>query len=82
MLSRYGSSEEAVQLTDWVGTWQKPCPAERRIREIAGELMQVAAQRALKKAPVLEVEDGPYKVLDRFQYEETDDQERAGRRAA
>jgi transcription-repair coupling factor (superfamily II helicase) len=40
--------------------------------------MQVAAARALRKAPVLEVEEGPYnQFLDRFQYEETDDQDRA-----
>ncbi|MDP4575037.1 transcription-repair coupling factor [Qipengyuania sp. G39] len=80
VLSRYGSSEEAVQLDRLGGeAWQKRrARLKERIREIAGELMQVAAQRALKKAPVLEVEDGPYnQFLDRFQYEETDDQERA-----
>ncbi len=80
VLSRYGSSEEAVQLDKLGGeAWQKRrARLKERIREIAGELMQVAAQRALKKAPVLEVEDGPYnQFLDRFQYEETDDQERA-----
>ena len=59
--------------------WQKRrARLKERIREIAGELMQVAAQRALKKAPVLEVEDGSYnQFLDRFPWEETDDQERA-----
>ncbi|MDG5748538.1 transcription-repair coupling factor [Qipengyuania sp. XHP0207] len=80
VLSRYGSSEEAVQLDRLGGeAWQKRrARLKERIREIAGELMQVAAQRALKKAPVLEVEDGSYnQFLDRFQYEETDDQERA-----
>ncbi|KWV95813.1 transcription-repair coupling factor [Erythrobacter sp. AP23] len=80
VLSRYGSSEEAVMLDRLGGeAWQKRrARLKERIREIAGELMQVAAQRALKKAPVLEVEDGAYnQFLDRFQYEETDDQERA-----
>ncbi|MBO6768259.1 MAG: transcription-repair coupling factor [Erythrobacter sp.] len=80
VLSRYGSSEEAVILDRLGGeAWQKRrARLKERIREIAGELMQVAAQRALKKAPVLEVEDGAYnQFLDRFQYEETDDQERA-----
>jgi transcription-repair coupling factor (superfamily II helicase) len=80
VLSRYGSSEEAVMLDRLGGeAWQKRrARLKERIREIAGELMQVAAQRALKKAPVLEVEDGTYnQFLDRFQYEETDDQERA-----
>ena len=80
VLSRYGSSEEAVQLDRLGGeAWQKRrARLKERILEIAGELMQVAAQRALKKAPVLEVEDGPYnQFLDRFPWEETDDQERA-----
>ncbi|MEC8771733.1 MAG: transcription-repair coupling factor, partial [Pseudomonadota bacterium] len=80
VLSRYGSSEEAVMLERLGGeAWQKRrARLKERIREIAGELMQVAAQRALKKAPVLEVEDGSYnQFLDRFPWEETDDQERA-----
>ncbi len=80
VLSRYGSSEEAVQLDKLGGeAWQKRrARLKERIREIAGELLEVAAQRALRKAPVLEVEDGAYnQFLDRFQYEETDDQERA-----
>jgi transcription-repair coupling factor (superfamily II helicase) len=80
VLSRYGSSEEAVMLDRLGGeAWQKRrARLKERIREIAGELMQVAAQRALKKAPVLEIEAGPFnQFLDRFQYEETDDQERA-----
>ena len=80
VLSRYGSSEEAVMLDRLGGeAWQKRrARLKERIREIAGELMQVAAQRALKKAPVLEIEEGPFnQFLDRFQYEETDDQERA-----
>ena len=80
VLSRYGSSEEAVMLDRLGGeAWQKRrARLKERIREIAGELMQVAAQRALKKAPMLEVEDGSYnQFLDRFPWEETDDQERA-----
>ena len=80
VLSRYGSSEEAVMLDRLGGeAWQKRrARLKERIREIAGELMLVAAQRALKKAPVLEVDEPTYnQFLDRFQYEETDDQERA-----
>ena len=80
VLSRYGSSEEAVQLDRLGGeAWQKRrARLKERIQAIAGELMQVAAARALRKAPVLEVEEGSYnQFLDRFQYEETDDQDRA-----
>ena len=59
--------------------WQKRrARLKERIREIAGELMKVAAQRALKKAPVLEAEDGPYnQFVEKFPWEETDDQDRA-----
>ena len=80
VLSRYGSSEETVMLDRLGGeAWQKRrARLKERIREIAGELMQVAAQRALKKAPVLEVDDSTYnQFLDRFPWEETDDQNRA-----
>ncbi|MCP5384612.1 MAG: transcription-repair coupling factor [Altererythrobacter sp.] len=80
VLSRYGSSEEAVMLDRLGGeAWQKRrARLKERIREIAGELMQVAAQRALRKAPVLSAEDGPYnQFVEKFPWEETDDQDRA-----
>ncbi|NNC52613.1 MAG: transcription-repair coupling factor, partial [Erythrobacter sp.] len=80
VLSRYGSSEEAVMLDRLGGeAWQKRrSRLKERIREIAGELLKVAAARALRKAPVLEIDEPTYnQFLDRFQYEETDDQDRA-----
>ncbi|MFA6220186.1 MAG: transcription-repair coupling factor [Erythrobacter sp.] len=80
VLSRYGSSEEAVMLDKLGGEgWQKRrARLKERIREIAHELLRTAAARALRKAPVLAVEQGPYnQFLDRFPWEETDDQDRA-----
>ncbi|USA40324.1 transcription-repair coupling factor [Pelagerythrobacter marinus] len=80
VLSRYGSSEDAVMLDRLGGeAWQKRrARLKERIREIAGELMQVAAQRALKKAPALEPEEASYnQFVDRFPWQETDDQDRA-----
>ncbi|WAT18535.1 transcription-repair coupling factor [Aurantiacibacter sp. MUD11] len=80
VLSRYGSSEEGAALDRLGGeAWQRRRARLReRIREIAGELMKVAAQRALKKAPSLPVDESSYgQFLDRFQYEETEDQEEA-----
>ena len=80
VLSRYGSSEEAVMLDRLGGeAWQKRRAALReRIREIASELMRTAAARALRKAPVLEAEEASFnQFVDRFPWEETDDQERA-----
>ena len=80
VLSRYGSSEEAVTLDRLGGeAWQRRrSKLKERIRAIAGELMEVAARRALKKAPVLEAEEasfGPF--VDRFPWHETDDQDAA-----
>ena len=80
VLSRYGSSEDAVMLDRLGGEgWQKRrARLKERIREIAGELMQVAAQRALRKAPVLQADEtGFIQFVDRFPWEETDDQDRA-----
>ncbi|MEP2234747.1 MAG: transcription-repair coupling factor [Alteripontixanthobacter sp.] len=80
VLSRYGSSEEAVMLDRLGGeAWQKRrSRLKERIQAIAGELMQVAAARALRKAPVLEADDQTYnQFADRFPWEETDDQDRA-----
>ncbi|MEM9500987.1 MAG: transcription-repair coupling factor [Pseudomonadota bacterium] len=78
VLSRYGSSEESVPLDRLGGeAWQKRrARLKERITAIAGELMKVAAERALKKAPVFETEEASYnQFVDRFPWEETDDQD-------
>ena len=80
VLSRYGSSEEAVPLDRLGGeAWQRRrSKLKERIREIAGELMKTAAERALRKAPVLEPEESAYdQFVERFPWEETEDQDRA-----
>ncbi len=80
VLSRYGSSEDAVMLDRLGGEgWQKRrASLKERIREIAGELMLVAAQRALRKAPVLAAEESSFnQFVEKFPWEETDDQDRA-----
>jgi transcription-repair coupling factor (superfamily II helicase) len=80
VLSRYGSSEEAVPLDRLGGEgWQKRrARLKERIREIASELLRTAAARALRKAPVLPTEPSALsQFVDRFPWEETDDQERA-----
>ena len=80
VLSRYGSSEDAVMLDRLGGeAWQKRrAQLKERIRAIAGELMQVAAQRALRKAPMLEADESGFnQFVERFSWEETDDQDRA-----
>jgi transcription-repair coupling factor (superfamily II helicase) len=80
VLSRYGSGEDAVALDRLGGeAWQRrKARMKERIREIAGELLGVAALRALREAPAYEPDSAGFPVfVDRFPYEETDDQDRA-----
>lgn len=80
VLSRYGSSEEGAALDRLGGeAWQKRRARLReRIREIANELLRTAAARALRKAPVLEPEESAFnQFVERFPWEETEDQEQA-----
>ncbi len=79
VLSRYGSETEGVSLDRLGGeAWQRRRAKMReRIREIAGELIAVAAERALKPAPSLAPDPAFNEFVDRFPYEETDDQDRA-----
>ena len=80
VLSRYGSSEEAVALDRLGGeAWQKRrSKLKERITAIAGELMQVAARRALKKAPAFTADPSSFgQFTDRFPWQETDDQDAA-----
>ncbi len=80
VLSRYGSSDEAVPLDRLGGEgWQRrKARLKERIREIANELLKTAAARALRKAPALATEESALaQFVDRFPWEETDDQDRA-----
>jgi transcription-repair coupling factor (superfamily II helicase) len=80
LLSRYGSEEAEVEL-DRLGStaWQtRKARMKNRIREIASELIKVAAERQLREAPRLTVEPGTYdEFCAGFPYDETDDQEAA-----
>ncbi|WP_127076090.1 transcription-repair coupling factor [Rhodomicrobium lacus] len=77
LLTRYGSDEGDGQLDKLGGaSWQgRKARLKKRIREMAEELIKVAALREMKPAPVLQVSDGAYnEFVTRFPYEETDDQ--------
>jgi transcription-repair coupling factor (superfamily II helicase) len=77
LLSRYGSEETAVDLDRLGGgNWQaRKARMKSRIREIAGELIKIAAERQLHEAPRLTVGPGAYdEFCAGFPYEETDDQ--------
>jgi len=80
VLSRYGSESEGVPLDKLGGVaWQtRKARMKERIREIAGELMATAAARALRLAEVAAPDTSAYPAfVDRFPYNETDDQDRA-----
>ena len=77
LLSRYGSEETNVELDRLGGgNWQaRKARMKSRIREIAGELIKIAAERLLREAPRLTVGPGAYdEFCAGFPYEETDDQ--------
>jgi transcription-repair coupling factor (superfamily II helicase) len=79
ILSRYGSESDGVTLDRLGGeAWQRrKARMKERIREIAGELIKTAAQRALRPGAVAEPDTGYAAFADRFPYEETEDQDRA-----
>ncbi|QNM83415.1 transcription-repair coupling factor [Sphingomonas sabuli] len=79
LLSRYGSESDGVSLDRLGGeAWQRRrSRMKERIREIAGELIKVAAMRATRSAPVAEPDSAFPQFVDRFPYEETEDQDRA-----
>ena len=80
VLSRYGSSESAVALDRIGGAgWQaRKARLKERIREIADELIKVAAARVERRAPVLTPPPGLYEdFCARFPFDLTPDQQTA-----
>ncbi|MBS0253754.1 MAG: transcription-repair coupling factor [Proteobacteria bacterium] len=80
VLSRYGSDSDGVALDRLGGeAWQKRrARLKERIREIAHALLKTAALRALRTAPALLPDPASYApFVDRFPWEETEDQEAA-----
>ena len=79
ILSRYGSDSEGVALDRLGGeAWQRrKSRMKERIRAIAGDLIKTAAERALRPGAVAEPDTGYAAFVDRFPYEETEDQDRA-----
>jgi transcription-repair coupling factor (superfamily II helicase) len=80
ILSRYGSEDAGAQLDRLGGAaWQsRKARVKRRIREIAGELIRIAAERQLRPGEILAPSEGLYEEFAaRFPYPETEDQLRA-----
>ncbi|MEE9374775.1 MAG: transcription-repair coupling factor, partial [Rhizobiaceae bacterium] len=77
LLSRYGNSDTEVMLDRLGGAnWQaRKAKLKKRILEMAGQLIAIAAARMMKKADPITLPDGVYdEFAAKFPYEETDDQ--------
>jgi len=77
LLSRYGSDSATATLDKLGGgAWQsRKAKMKKRLLEIAGELIRIAAERQMRSAPVMLPPDGLYgEFAARFPYDETDDQ--------
>ncbi|MGL4309653.1 MAG: transcription-repair coupling factor [Paracoccaceae bacterium] len=75
LLSRYGHEEGLLDRLGG-GAWQaKKARLKERIRQIADRLIRIAAERQLRRAPVLEPPPEIWESFSaRFPYQETDDQ--------
>ncbi len=78
LLSKYGHDEGLLDKLGG-GAWQaKKAKLKERIREMADKLIRVAAERALRKAPIMDPPTGAWEDFSaRFPYQETDDQLKA-----
>ena len=77
LLSRYGSEAAEAQLDKLGGVaWQaRKARLKKRLLDMAGELIRIAAERATRHAAVLQSPDGLYdEFAARFPYDETEDQ--------
>jgi len=80
MLSRFGSDAAGVALDKLGGSsWQnRKARMKQRIRDMAGELIRVAAARKLRDAEVMAPAEGTWdEFCARFPFAETEDQTRA-----
>ncbi len=78
LLSKYGHEEGLLDRLSG-GAWQaKKAKLKERIREMADRLIRIAAERALRKAPVMDPPPHAWEEFSaRFPYQETNDQLRA-----
>ncbi len=77
LLSRYGSEDAGVNLDRLGGAaWQaRKARLKQHIRDMADQLIKVAAERVLRSAPEIERPEGLYEEFcARFPFEETEDQ--------
>ncbi len=77
LVTRYGSEDAGAQLDKLGGVaWQgRKARAKQRLRDMAEDLIRIAAERAARTAEAIEPQAGLYdEFCARFPYEETEDQ--------
>lgn len=77
LISRYGAEDAEAQLDKLGGVaWQgRKARAKQRLRDMAEELLRIAAERATRTAEVVTPPEGLWdEFCARFPYEETEDQ--------
>ena len=80
VLSRYGSEQQGVALDKLGGVgWQtRKARMKQRIRDMAGELIRIAAARQMRDAEIMAPPEGTWdEFCARFPFAETEDQSRA-----
>ncbi|QPC88715.1 transcription-repair coupling factor [Mesorhizobium sp. NBSH29] len=80
LLSRFGSdTSEATLDRLGGGAWQsRKAKLKKRLLEMAGQLIRIAAERQMRVAPAMRPAEGIYgEFAARFPYEETEDQQNA-----
>ncbi len=80
LLSRYGSEDSAAQLDRLGGAgWQaRKSRVKKRVKDMADELIKIAAARELRTGERMEPPEGAYEEFcARFPFAETDDQDNA-----
>ncbi len=80
LLSRHGGENGEAQLDRLGGgAWQaRKAKLKKRLLDMAGQLIRIAAERQMRTAPVIMPPEGAYaEFAARFPYDETDDQQSA-----
>ncbi len=80
VLSRYGSEHQGTTLDKLGGTaWQsRKARMKQRIRDMAGELIRIAAERKVRDAELMTPPEGSWdEFCARFPFAETEDQSRS-----
>ena len=78
VISRYGQEEAPLNRLGAAAWQERKARVRKKILDIAEDLIKVAAERALRSAPILRADHQSWEAFSaRFQFEETEDQMQA-----